>query len=185
MRTSNIIIVALVATLVCPLVVNTASGQLPLEPSKQKGQNVIAAYEGWYRNSDGTFSLLVGYFNRNHQETIDIPIGADNRRMVLYQKLGMYDRALNLYLDLRSSPSAIGVSENARILANLGGDVREHRDNRVARTEDLTRSSPTNPRSIRTYRHFEERRRNLSVEQAHLSAVLLDLRQVPIGALGR
>jgi hypothetical protein len=40
---------------------------------------VTAAYEGWFRNPDGTFSLLVGYFNRNHKETIDIPIGPNNR----------------------------------------------------------------------------------------------------------
>jgi hypothetical protein len=79
MRSSNIIIVALALTLVCPLVISTASGQLPLEPSKQKGQSVTAAFEGWYRNPDGTFSLLVGYFNRNHEETVDIPVGPDNR----------------------------------------------------------------------------------------------------------
>jgi len=72
----NIITVALIVIGSCPLAMG---GQLPLEPSKQKGQNVTAAYEGWYRNADGTFSLLVGYFNRNHDETIDIPIGTDNR----------------------------------------------------------------------------------------------------------
>lgn len=74
--TGNIIITALVLTAWCPLV---SSGQLPLEPSKQTGQNVTAAYEGWFRNPDGTFSLLVGYFNRNHGETLDVPIGPDNR----------------------------------------------------------------------------------------------------------
>ena len=72
----NIIIVALIVLGSCPLIVG---GQLPLEPAKQKGQNVIAAYEGWYRNADGTFTLLVGYFNRNHDENVDIPIGPDNR----------------------------------------------------------------------------------------------------------
>ena len=72
----NIIIVALVLIGICPVVM---SGQLPLEPSKQKGQNLTAAYEGWFRNPDGTLTLLVGYFNRNHEETLDIPIGPDNR----------------------------------------------------------------------------------------------------------
>ena len=72
----NIIIVALLLIGICPLI---ASGQLPLGPSKQKGQNVTAAYEGWFRNPDGTFTLLVGYFNRNQDETLDIPIGPDNR----------------------------------------------------------------------------------------------------------
>lgn len=70
------VITALALVVVSPLL---ASGQLPLEPSKHKGQNVTAAYEGWFRNSDGTFSLLVGYFNRNHDETLDILVGPNNR----------------------------------------------------------------------------------------------------------
>jgi hypothetical protein len=58
----------------------TASqAQLPLEPIRDTGQSVTAAYEGWYKNADGTYSLLVGYFNRNKKEALDIPIGPNNR----------------------------------------------------------------------------------------------------------
>jgi hypothetical protein len=53
--------------------------QLPLEPIKDVGQSVTAAYEGWYRNTDGTYSLLVGYFNRNRKEALDVPVGPNNR----------------------------------------------------------------------------------------------------------
>ena len=53
--------------------------QLPLEPVREAGQSVIGAYEGWYQNSDGSYSLLVGYFNRNQKETLDIPVGPNNR----------------------------------------------------------------------------------------------------------
>jgi hypothetical protein len=56
-----------------------AQAQLPLEPIRDVGQSVTAAYEGWYRNPDGSFSLLVGYFNRNKKEALDIPIGPNNR----------------------------------------------------------------------------------------------------------
>ena len=37
------------------------------------------AFEGWYRNVDGTFTLLFGYLNRNHEQALDIPIGPNNR----------------------------------------------------------------------------------------------------------
>ncbi len=37
------------------------------------------AFEGWFQNEDGTYSLLLGYFNRNTKETLDIPIGPNNR----------------------------------------------------------------------------------------------------------
>jgi hypothetical protein len=52
--------------------------QLPLEPLRESGQSVTPAYEGWYRNADGTISLLVGYFNRNLRQEVDIPVGPDN-----------------------------------------------------------------------------------------------------------
>jgi hypothetical protein len=35
-------------------------------------------YEGWEQNPDGSFNLVFGYFNRNWEETIDLPIGPDN-----------------------------------------------------------------------------------------------------------
>src|SRR5438105_939496 len=52
--------------------------QLPLEPGHDTGQSVTGAFEGWYKNTDGSFSILVGYFNRNQKETLDIPVGPNN-----------------------------------------------------------------------------------------------------------
>jgi hypothetical protein len=52
---------------------------LPLEPVHDAGQTITGAFEGWFPNPDGTFSLLLGYYNRNQKETIDIPVGANNR----------------------------------------------------------------------------------------------------------
>ena len=43
------------------------------------GQSVSASFEGWYPNPDGTRSLVFGYFNRNYEEYLDIPVGPDNR----------------------------------------------------------------------------------------------------------
>jgi len=54
--------------------------QFPLSyPIREKGSSVTGAYEGWYRNKDGSVSLLVGYFNRNTKQELDIPIGPNNR----------------------------------------------------------------------------------------------------------
>ena len=54
------------------------SQQLP-EPRKQFGASITAAFEGWYTNPDGSRSFLVGYFNRNTQQELDIPVGPGNR----------------------------------------------------------------------------------------------------------
>jgi streptogramin lyase len=52
----------------------------PLSQSiRERGSSVTGAYEGWYRNKDGSISLLVGYFNRNTKQELDIPVGPNNR----------------------------------------------------------------------------------------------------------
>src|SRR4249920_622785 len=53
--------------------------QLPFEPSHDSGQSVTGAFEGWFPNPDGTFSILVGYYNRNQEQVLDIPIGPNNK----------------------------------------------------------------------------------------------------------
>ncbi len=55
-----------------------ASAQLPLTKRYDSGQTVTPAFEGWYRNADGTYSLSFGYLNRNFEETVEVPIGPDN-----------------------------------------------------------------------------------------------------------
>src|ERR1700686_4531279 len=52
---------------------------LPLEPLHEAGASVTGAFEGWFKNPDGTFSLLLGYYNRNLKQELDIPIGPNNQ----------------------------------------------------------------------------------------------------------
>ena len=53
--------------------------QLPFEPSHVSGQSITGAFEGWFPNADGSFSLLLGYYNRNLRQELEIPPGPDNR----------------------------------------------------------------------------------------------------------
>ncbi|MCH2461888.1 MAG: hypothetical protein MK335_01430 [Gemmatimonadetes bacterium] len=43
-----------------------------------RGQTVSPAFEGWWPNDDGTFTLFFGYMNSNWEQEFDIPIGPDN-----------------------------------------------------------------------------------------------------------
>lgn len=52
---------------------------LPLEPVHESGASITGAFEGWFKNADGSFSLLLGYFNRNTKQEIELPVGPDNR----------------------------------------------------------------------------------------------------------
>src|SRR5262249_11380501 len=55
-----------------------SSQGLQREPRRDSGASVTGAFEGWFRNADGTYSLLLGYFNRNQKQELDIPIGPNN-----------------------------------------------------------------------------------------------------------
>jgi hypothetical protein len=52
---------------------------LPIEPARDSGASVTGAFEGWFKNADGTFSLLLGYYNRNRNQDVDLPVGPNNR----------------------------------------------------------------------------------------------------------
>jgi len=46
--------------------------------SYDAGQEVVPAYEGWEKNTDGSFNLVFGTMNRNWEEELYIPIGPNN-----------------------------------------------------------------------------------------------------------
>ena len=68
-RISVLMTVGLVAVLV-------ARGTGAQQPTR--GLTVAPSYDGWEQNADGSFSLLFGYFNRNWDESVDVPIGPAN-----------------------------------------------------------------------------------------------------------
>jgi hypothetical protein len=57
----------------------TPQSTLPLTPQRERGASITPAFEGWYPNADGSFSMLLGYYNRNAKESLDIPVGPNNR----------------------------------------------------------------------------------------------------------
>ena len=55
-----------------------AAAAQPPGTLQQFGAPVYPAYEGWYENPDGSVTLLVGYFNANTEEVVDVPVGEHN-----------------------------------------------------------------------------------------------------------
>jgi hypothetical protein len=54
--------------------------QVSMEPPHTAGQAITAAFEGWYPDPNGTGNvILIGYYNRNQKEALDIPVGPNNR----------------------------------------------------------------------------------------------------------
>jgi hypothetical protein len=42
------------------------------------GQDIAPVFEGWRNNPDGSYEFLFGYFNRNQDQELDVPVGPDN-----------------------------------------------------------------------------------------------------------
>ncbi len=53
--------------------------QLPGAPMATSGSFVTPRLEGWFRNADGTATIIVGYFNRNQSEVLDVAVGPNNK----------------------------------------------------------------------------------------------------------
>jgi hypothetical protein len=75
--------VAFLATCAAGIVV--AAGDAPRagqivssNPLRRAGDSITGAFEGWYYNPDSSRAFLVGYYNRNAQQELDIPVGPDN-----------------------------------------------------------------------------------------------------------
>jgi hypothetical protein len=70
-----------VASVLVLLPLASSAQQLPTAIPQTKwasGQDIAPYFDGWIRNPDGTFDLVFGYFNRNWQEELAIPVGPDN-----------------------------------------------------------------------------------------------------------
>ena len=66
--------VALAAAVAALAITATIGAQVP----KQTENDISPVYEGWLPNGDGSFELVFGYFNREWEEALSIPIGPAN-----------------------------------------------------------------------------------------------------------
>jgi hypothetical protein len=63
------------------VLIGTSLATIGVQPRAQqptRGLNIAPVYEGWEENADGSFNLIFGYFNRNWDEWIDVPVGVAN-----------------------------------------------------------------------------------------------------------
>jgi len=74
--------VVLAMTIALVVLVMHPSGQSPVQQMvgvrHYSGENVAPVFEGWEKNTDGSFNLVFGYLNRNYEEEPEIPVGAAN-----------------------------------------------------------------------------------------------------------
>lgn len=77
MKARDVIGTSLVACMVAAATAH-AQPRPSVHTGVARGQNVVPVYEGWIREADGSISMIFGYFNRNYEEVVDIPVGPAN-----------------------------------------------------------------------------------------------------------
>ncbi len=80
-----------------------------------RGLGVSPTFEGWYPNEDGTYTLSFGYFNRNTDEVVTIPVGEAN-----FVSPGAADQGQPTYFDARRGYGIFTVT----VPADFGPDDR-------------------------------------------------------------
>src|SRR5712691_670185 len=60
------------------LVIAFAGMRAQTRYSYLSGQSMSPAFEGWWENADGSFTLFFGYMNSNWSQEFDIPVGPEN-----------------------------------------------------------------------------------------------------------
>ena len=75
----SLLTVAIALTAVATDVAQISRPPLSLEPLGVTGEAIFPAFEGWGPDKNGDTLLLLGYYNRNKSQELDIPIGPDNR----------------------------------------------------------------------------------------------------------
>jgi hypothetical protein len=53
--------------------------QLPGAPVGARGEAIFPAFEAWGPHKDGQNVIMIGYYNRNKDQALDIPVGPNNR----------------------------------------------------------------------------------------------------------
>src|SRR6516165_11090409 len=77
-RITRGVLVALILAVGGALVRAQSFTPMPQNPPREFGASITPAFEGWYDNTDGTHSFLIGYYSRNTRAEVDVPIGPNN-----------------------------------------------------------------------------------------------------------
>lgn len=111
----KVIIGGLVLALVLG-VVGSLEGQFnPVNRQQPRGLGVSPTFEGWYQNPDGTYTLSFGFWNRNTEEILSIPVGPRN-----FVSPGTVDQGQPTYFAPRRSYGVFTVT----VPASFGPDRR-------------------------------------------------------------
>lgn len=119
----GIVAAALVGLTVAP----STFAQLPehlrgyqLTTPKASGDLVGPMFNGWIANKDGSVTMIFGFVNRNREEIVDIPLGADN-----HIEPAQYDGMQPTHFPVYSRGGFVGLQERGVFAVTLPPEMAD------------------------------------------------------------
>lgn len=90
----------------------------PLAQRKASGDIVAPMFNGWIKNDDGSVTMIFGFFNRNREEIVDIPLGSDN-----FIEPKQFDGVQPTHFPVYSRGGFVGIQERGVFAVTVPADM--------------------------------------------------------------
>ncbi len=91
----------------------------PLAAQKAKGDLVAPMFNGWIANEDGSTTYIFGFVNKNRDEIVDIPIGANN-----HIEPAQFNGAQPTHFPVYSRGGFVGLQERGTFAVTVPADMK-------------------------------------------------------------
>lgn len=115
------------AALVSMTVASAVHAQLPehlrnyqLAARKSTGDLVGPMFNGWIKNDDGSVTMIFGFVNRNREEIVDIPLGANN-----HIEPAQFDGVQPTHFPVYSRGGFVGLQERGVFAVTVPADMAD------------------------------------------------------------
>jgi hypothetical protein len=91
-----------------------------LAEPKASGDVVGPMFNGWIKNTDGSVTMIFGFVNRNREEIVDVPLGANN-----HIEPAQFDGGQPTHFPVYRRPGFIGVQERGVFAVTVPADMAD------------------------------------------------------------
>lgn len=90
----------------------------PLAQRKASGDVVAPFFDGWIKNEDGSVTMVFGFMNRNREQIVDIPLGANN-----HIEPAQFDGVQPTHFPVYSRGGFVGIRERGAFAVTVPADM--------------------------------------------------------------
>lgn len=124
MKKMNKLAFGVLSALLAGAVTTQAVAQLPehlrdynLATRGAKGESVAPMFNGWFKNEDGSVTMMFGFANQNREQIVDVPLGPNN-----YIEPKQFDGVQPTHFPVYGRGGFIGIQERGAFAVTVPAD---------------------------------------------------------------